>query len=232
MTKKSLLKEALESLRTTFSTVSKLAFAQFEDEDGNVYQYSVLEVGAEVFKAGADGSEPAPNGEYKVDENTTITVEEGRITDIKKFEKEADGKESEAEVEVKSDEFSGDLRSKLKATGKFEDAELDALLEDFVDSEAEKVVVAEEVAESEAEAELITELVEGVSALVEEVKQEKAEIAEVKAEIEALKDGFAKFSQSKVESKLEGKFKLDVLEPNKESNRKDLQSIFSRIGNK
>lgn len=227
MTKKSLLKEALESLKSTFSTVSKLAFAQFEDEDGNVYQYSVLEVGAEVFKAGADGSEPAPSGEYKVDENTTITVEEGRITDIKKFEKEA-----EAEVEVKEEEFSGDLRSKLKATGKFEDAELDALLEDFVDSEAEKVEVAEEVAESEAEAELITELVEGVSALVEEVKQEKAEIAEVKAEIEALKDGFAKFSQSKVESKLKGKFKLDVMEPNKEANNKNLQSIFSRIGNK
>lgn len=100
MMKKSKLKESVEALKALFSATVKLVFSQFEDEDGNVYQYSVLEKGAEVFKAGADGVEPAPNGEYKIDEITSIVVVDGLIDEVKSEEVE----EVKVEAEIVEDE--------------------------------------------------------------------------------------------------------------------------------
>lgn len=79
--RKSWLREATAGLKALFSA-AKMMFSQFEDADGNVYQYSELVVGAEVFKASGDGSEPAPDGEYQVDELTKIVVKNGVIEEV------------------------------------------------------------------------------------------------------------------------------------------------------
>lgn len=231
MNKTNLLKEATATLKALFSSVAKLSLSQFEDADGKIYQYSVLEVGAEVFVATADGSELAPNGEYKVDELTTIKVEDGKITEVIKIEEEVEGQPEVIEVESPID-FKGQLKNKLKGTGKFEDAEIDALLEDIVASPEEMEAKVEEVADTEAESELLQTLVDGVSALIEEVKEVKADLDEAEAKVEVLEEAFSAISkQPAKESKLP-KSVSSIVEPNKEGNFKELQSIFSSMSKK
>lgn len=232
MAKNKTLKEATAMLRGLFSKVAALSFSQFEDEEGNVYQYSVLEVGAEVFKAGSEGSEPAADGEYKVDEYTSIKVEGGVISEVHSTKDEEIVEESDMDFKAK-------VAKRLKATGKFEDAELDAILEEIVEAKEEMVEVAEEVADTADEAELLTEIVEGVAALVEEVVEVKEEIEKAKeeldeaeAEIEALKEGFSKFSKlpatkAKFAKEIESRFN-----PNSDLNKKAIQGIFSKINKK
>lgn len=230
MNKSNLLKEATATLKALFSSVAKLSLSQFEDAEGNVYQYSVLEVGAEVFVATAEGSELAPDGEYKVDELTTIKVEEGKISEVIKEEKEevVDGDE---EIIVEAEDFKGQLKNKLKATGKFEDAELDAILEEIVSAPEVLDEKVEEVAETEDEAELLHTLVEGVSALIEEVKEVKSDLEEAEAKVEVLEEAFSAMSkQPAKESKLPKLGSVQtLLDPNKTDNLNQIQSIFSKI---
>src|SRR5690606_33411500 len=229
MNKSNLLKEATATLKALFSSVAKLSLSQFEDADGNVYQYSVLEVGAEVFVATAEGSELAPDGEYKVDELTTIKVEDGKISEVIKEEKEViDGEE----IIVEAEDFKGQLKNKLKATGKFEDAELDAILEEIVSTPEVLDEKVEEVAETEDEAELLHTLVEDVSALIEEVKEVKSDLEEAEAKVEVLEEAFSAITkQPAKESKLP-KSVSGIVEPNKDVNFKELQSIFSSMSKK
>jgi len=229
MNKSNLLKEATATLKALFSSVAKLSLSQFEDSDGNVYQYSVLEVGAEVFIATAEGSELAPDGVYKVDELTTIKVEDGKITEVIKEEKEVvDGEE----IIVEAEDFKGQLRNKLKATGKFEDAELDAILEEIVYAPEVLEEKVEEVAETEDEAELLHTLVEGVTALIEEVKEVKADLEEAEAKVEVLEEAFSAMSKQPAKDSKLPKSVSSILEPNKDANFKELQSIFSSMSKK
>ena len=97
MKKNKTIKEAVSALKALFAATVSLTFSQFEDKDGNIYQYSVLEKGAEVFKAGSEGTEPAPDGEYKVDEFTTIIVKDSVIEEV--ITKEEVKEEVPAELE-------------------------------------------------------------------------------------------------------------------------------------
>lgn len=233
MNKTNLLKEATATLKALFSSVAKLSLSQFEDADGKIYQYSVLEVGAEVFIATAEGSELAPNGEYKVDDQTTIKVEDGKITEVIKIEDEGEGSEV-IKIEDDSIDFKGQLKNKLKATGKFEDAEIDTLLEDISFAPEELEAKVEEVAETEAESELFQTLVDGVTALIEEVKEVKSDLDEAEAKVEMLEEAFSKINQSPAkESKLpKANAVTSLVEPNKDANIKEVQSIFSKMNTK
>lgn len=223
--KVNLTSKALETLKALFSSVS-LGFSQFEDGEGNIYQYSVLEVGAEVFIATAEGSEPAPDGEYEVDEVTSIKVEEGLITEVNKVEEEQEevsGEEEEVvEVDVLSD-FKKVLSSKLKRTGKFSDEELAELLE--YEEDLEELV--EEVAETEEEEELLGEVVSGVTNLIAENKEVKDEVEELKEEIEALKEGFSKLASEPV--KTSKKVSFNSFDNDNKEGKAALQGVFSRI---
>lgn len=231
MNKTNLLKDATATLKALFSSVAKLSLSQFEDADGKIYQYSVLEVGAEVFVATAEGSELAPNGEYKVDELTSIKVEDGKITEVIS-EKEEEVENPEVEVEIIGEDFKSKLKSKLKATGKFNDEELESILEGIIEEPEVLEAKVEEVAESAVEAELLTTLVEGVSALIEEVKEVKADLDEAEAKVEVLEEAFSALSkQPATQSKLP-KSVSNIVEPNKDGNFKELQSIFSSMGKK
>ena len=97
MKKNKTIKEAVSALKALFAATVSLTFSQFEDKDGNIYQYSVLEKGAEVFKAGSESTEPAPDGEYKVDEFTTIIVKDSVIEEV--INKEEVKEEVPAELE-------------------------------------------------------------------------------------------------------------------------------------
>ncbi|HLS53716.1 MAG TPA: hypothetical protein VK031_07065 [Tissierellaceae bacterium] len=219
--KVNLTSKALETLKALFSSVS-LGFSQFEDGEGNIYQYSVLEVGAEVFIATAEGSEPAPDGEYKVDEVTSIKVEDGLITEVNKEEKEESEEEEVVEVDVLSD-FKKALSSKLKGTGKFSDEELAELLE--YEEDLEELV--EEVAETEEEEELLGEVVSGITNLITENKEVKDEVEELKEEIEALKEGFSKLASEPV--KTSKKVSFNSFDNDNKEGKATLQSVFSRI---
>lgn len=222
--KVNLTSKALETLKALFSSVS-LGFSQFEDGEGNIYQYSVLEVGAEVFIATAEGSEPAPDGEYEVDEVTSIKVEDGLITEVNKVEEEQEEvseEEEVVEVDVLSD-FKKALSSKLKSTGKFSDEELAELLE--YEEELEELV--EEVAETEEEEELLGEVVSGVTNLIAENKEVKDEVEELKEEIEALKEGFSKLASEPV--KTSKKVSFNSFDNDNKEGKAALQGVFSRI---
>jgi|SRR5690625_1574320 len=219
--KVNLTSKALETLKALFSSVS-LGFSQFEDGEGNIYQYSVLEVGAEVFIATAEGSEPAPDGEYKVDEVTSIKVEDGLITEVNKEEKEESEEEEVVEVDVLSD-FKKALSSKLKGTGKFSDEELAELLE--YEEDLEELV--EEVAETEEEEELLGEVVSGITNLITENEEVKDEVEELKEEIEALKEGFSKLASEPV--KTSKKVSFNSFDNDNKEGKATLQSVFSRI---
>lgn len=231
MNKTNLIKEATATLKTLFSSVAKLSLSQFEDAEGNIYQYSVLEVGAEVFIATAEGSELAPDGEYKVDEQTTIKVEDGKITEVIKIEAEGEGSE-EIKIEEDSIDFKSKLKKKLKATGKFNEEELESILESIVEESEELEEVAEEVAESAEEAELLSTLVEGVTALIEEVKEVKEDLDEAEAKVEMLEEAFSKINKLPATSSKLPKSVSSVVEPNRDVNFKELQSIFSSMSKK
>src|SRR5690625_4737822 len=93
--------DLVKQLRGAFNA-TRLELSQFEDSEGHLYQYSVLEVGAEVFEATAEGSIPASDGVYEVDAYTTIKVEDGKISEIEVKEEEVEESLEEV-VEVVSD---------------------------------------------------------------------------------------------------------------------------------
>ena len=207
MTKKNFLKLAAERLYTMFGEALK--FSQFTDADGNVYQYSTLEVGADVSIAGAEGSEPAPNGEYKVDDTTSIVVEDGKI----------------AEVKVDESKESADDTLEVEAA------------EDTISEEAP--VAEEEVsADYEAFIEQLLSGMEALSARVDELESKvnsvdaKAEDAIAAAEdaedkAEAVAEGFSKMTKESKGSKLSFNAIESKFEPNKNKNVSALQSYFA-----
>lgn len=92
------IKEATKGLRLLFN--QNLKFEVIVDEDGRTIQYAELAVGAEVYIGTPDGSEVAPDGEYKVDEFTSFTVKDGKIESIESTKEDVD-----ADVEVIAEVF-------------------------------------------------------------------------------------------------------------------------------
>lgn len=204
MKKNKTIKEAVSALKALFAATVSLTFSQFEDKDGNIYQYSVLEKGAEVFKAGSEGTEPAPDGEYKVDEFTTIIVKDSVIEEV--ITKEEVKEEVPAELE----------EVVAPVTEVVEDEDVD--MKEFT----ETVLKAfEELKEKYSQLEAKVAEIEGKITKVED---------EVKEDIEAISEGFSKLSNSPAsKSRI---VKTDVeqfLDPNKGANISALQSAFSKI---
>lgn len=217
MSNRKFFKDAVSRLRAAFADV-RLSLSQFEDEDGNVYQYSVLEVGADVYKAGSEGSEPAPNGEYKINDTTSIVVEDGKIAEIK--EEELEEAPASSDVEDASEEVASDFGKRLRT--KLQDGEMEEFFEELI---AGQEILVAKVEELEAEIDALEGDVEEV-----EKKAEDAVVAAEEAEkaVETIEEGFHKFSKTNAGSKLN----LSVIEsqfnPNGASNAAKLQSYFSK----
>src|SRR5690606_3230812 len=103
------LKDALKTLKASFSTQKSKSFAakyKFEIEEtaeGQTLLIPVLEVGAPVTVASAEGETPASDGWYIVDGDIEIKVDGGLISEIiqpevgEDFDAEEDEKEKEEE---------------------------------------------------------------------------------------------------------------------------------------
>ena len=202
MKKNKTIKEAVSALKALFAATVSLTFSQFEDRDGNIYQYSVLEKGAEVFKAGSESTEPAPDGEYKVDEFTTIIVKDSVIEEV--ITKEEVKEEVPAELE----------EVVAPVTEEVEDVDMKEFTETVLKA-------FEELKEKYSQLEAKVAEIEGKITKVED---------EVKEDIEAISEGFSKLSNSPAsKSRI---VKTDVeqfLDPNKGANISALQSAFSKI---
>lgn len=202
MKKNKTIKEAVSALKALFAATVSLTFSQFEDKDGNIYQYSVLEKGAEVFKAGSEGTEPAPDGEYKVDEFTTIIVKDSVIEEV--ITKEEVKEEVPAELE--------------EVVAPVTEVDEDVDMKEFTET---VLKTFEELKEKYSQLEAKVAEIEGRITKVED---------EVKEDIEAISEGFSKLSNSPAsKSRI---VKTDVeqfLDPNKGANISALQSAFSKI---
>lgn len=63
-------------------SVIKYKFEIVEDTAGQTIQYPALEVGAPVTVGDSEGGEVAPDGNYQIDEKTSIVVKDGVIESI------------------------------------------------------------------------------------------------------------------------------------------------------
>lgn len=103
MSKRTAFHERLDKILDVFfakEDSEEVKFAQSTMEDGTVIEYENTEVGTAVMVIPAEGEPaPAPNGEYKIDEMTTLVVADGKIAEVK-VEKET---EEPAEEEMAAD---------------------------------------------------------------------------------------------------------------------------------
>ena len=199
MKKNKTIKEAVSALKALFAATVSLTFSQFEDRDGNIYQYSVLEKGAEVFKAGSESTEPAPDGEYKVDEFTTIIVKDSVIEEV--ITKEEVKEEVPAELEEVVTEVVEDVDMK-----EFTETVLKAFEE-----------LKEKYSQLEAK---VAEIEEKITKVEDEVKEDIEAISEGFSKLSNLPASKSRIVKTDVEQ---------FLDPNKGANISALQSAFSKI---
>lgn len=93
--------ELLKQISVLLSAEAKVELAQMTTADGVVLEAEAFEVGKDIFVVTEEGTEPAENGEYKVD-GATIVVLDGKIDSIVEVETETEI-EVEAAEEVKEE---------------------------------------------------------------------------------------------------------------------------------
>jgi hypothetical protein len=65
---------------------NKMNKIKMNTKEGVELIYETLEIGSEIFVEGEEGLQPAPNGTYTLEDGTSIIIEGGKITDMKKSE--------------------------------------------------------------------------------------------------------------------------------------------------
>lgn len=170
------LKATLKTLKSAFSTQKSQSFSikyKFEIEEtveGQTLLIPVLEVGAPVTVASAEGETPASDGWYKVEGDIEIKVEGGIISEIiqpevaEDFETEEDEKEKEEKLE--SEEVGADA-----------------------------VQAIEEAVQAVAEA---VEQVQAIQEEIETLKTEFSKFSKMNEDVKALTNAVQKFSKEPV----------------------------------
>ena len=193
------IKSATERLNAMFSSVVKMKFNQFVSEDGTMYQYSVIEEGAEVYEATADGSEPAGDGEYVID-GVNVVVKDGKIESFSTPEAEEVVMEEQEEEDVK-EEISEEQEG-----------------EQEVDLEEEYAAVANVIENFESILSQLSEALSRIETLESTVKAKEGEF-------KMLEEAFSKFSQTPKKSRTDLKSVLS----NTSTNRiESIQNAFGK----
>jgi|TARA_R110000822_G_scaffold154236_2_gene293826 hypothetical protein len=150
------------------------AFTRVKTIDGELeMEYDELAAGKEINLITEDGKVPAPTGEYELEGNRTIRVEDGIIADVKEVAK-AELDEAEEDVSVPKRDVEVDYEELAAETTKDKfDARTDAEEEGYLDGiKDEKADEAEEDKvglSDEQMKQLITELAGAVDAKLSDV---------------------------------------------------------------
>ena len=171
--------------------LSDIQLAELKLENGTVLEAEVFESGKEVFIKTEDEKVALPVGEYELEDNRVLVIEEeGMIKEIKNAEHEEDEKEDEEKVDAKyvtREEFRkemDDLKEHINKMMDHKDKEKEEMSSDL----QEKVSLAvTEVLNSEAEQK---------EALKEELSKPAAEPLKHSPEQEKSSKGF-KFAQNR-----------------------------------
>ena len=97
-------KTVIEQVKELFNTDVKVKFEEVKTTEGIVLNISAKEAGGEISVIDEDGSNPAPVGEYVLEDGSSIVVsEEGVIAEIKEADAEIE-KEEEEDMEAEKEE--------------------------------------------------------------------------------------------------------------------------------
>lgn len=125
-------------------------------KDGIIISVTGLEIGAEIYIVDETGKNPAPDGDYILEDNTKISVVEGKIATVEPGEEPI---ESEEPVEVDVEAADTDTATTTEAPS--EPSELEALklkIENLEAKYAEISTILSELAENLSEKELKKEI--------------------------------------------------------------------------
>lgn len=131
-------KSVIDQVKELFSSEEVVAkFAEVKTSEGVILNVSAMESGATIEVVSEDGKNPAPAGEYVLEDGSTIVVGEvGVVSEVKEAEEVVEEEMSEEAVEdveeVSEEEVSEDKESSLEAR-------LDAL-EETLNAKFESVI--------------------------------------------------------------------------------------------
>jgi len=138
------------------------AFATVKTIDGELeMEYDELSAGNKINLLTEDGKVPAPTGEYEVEGNRTIRVEDGVIVDVKEVAKAELEDEIDETIDVDASKETFDARTDAE-----EEGYLDGIKDEKEDEKADEAKVG---LSDEQMNELITELANAVDAKMSEV---------------------------------------------------------------
>jgi hypothetical protein len=171
--------------------LSDIQLAELKLENGTVLEAEVFESGKEVFIKTEDEKVALPVGEYELEDNRVLVIEEeGMIKEIKNAEHEEDEKEDEEKVDaryVTREEFRKEM-DELKE-------HIDKMM-DHKDKEKEKMSSDLQEKVSLAVTEVLNSEAEAKEALKEELSKPAAEPLKHSPEQEKSSKGF-KFAQNR-----------------------------------
>ena len=109
--KKSVVDQVKELLFSSEKVNNVEEFAEVKTSEGVILNISAMEVGATIEVVSEDGKNPAPAGEYILEDGSTIVVgEEGVISEVKVAEEEvAEEEMSEETVDESKDSIDADV---------------------------------------------------------------------------------------------------------------------------
>jgi hypothetical protein len=105
------MSEIIKKIKTYLSEeAQEITLTDIKTQDGIILSFDgdELSVGVEIYTVDESGRNPAMDGDYKLEDGTTIVVVESKVAEIKPAEESIEGPEPEIEVEVKPEvEMSG-----------------------------------------------------------------------------------------------------------------------------
>lgn len=104
------MSEIIKKIKTYLSEeAQEITLTEVKTQDGIILSFDgdELSVGVEIYTVDESGRNPAMDGDYKLEDGTTIVVVESKVAEIKPAEEPIEGPEPEIEVEVKPVEMSG-----------------------------------------------------------------------------------------------------------------------------
>ncbi|WP_313235744.1 hypothetical protein [Sphingobacterium multivorum] len=119
-----------ESEAKTIKTQIKYKFEIVQDTEGKTLQYPALEVGAPVTIGDGEGGEVASDGNYQIDESTSIVVKDGVIESIDQPEVAEESAEEMNDEDANASADNSDVAQKVIEVADAVQAQVDAINEE------------------------------------------------------------------------------------------------------
>jgi hypothetical protein len=97
------MSEIIKKIKTYLSEeAQEITLTDVKTQDGIILSFDgdELSVGVEIYTVDESGRNPAMDGDYKLEDGTTIVVVESKVAEIKPAEEPIEGPDNEPEIEV------------------------------------------------------------------------------------------------------------------------------------